>query len=81
MEEAKQVVFLPPVKTAQERPAGICGDGVLYLILFTLFTGLESVREQGAQHLDNDPQHTGTQQDENEHEHQHNSGGNKKLNH
>ena len=62
----KTVQILPPVKTAQGRPAGICGDGVLYLVLFA---------------LDNDPQHSRSQQGEDEHEHQHKGGGNEKLYH
>ena len=77
----KTVQILPPVKTAQGRPAGICGGGVLYLVLFALPTGLEFLREQGAQELDNDPQHSRSQQGEDEHEHQHKGGGNEKLYH
>ena len=69
------------VKTPQRQARGIYGDGVLYLVLFALFTGLESMREQGAQNLDNHPQHTRAEQHKNEHEHQHDSGGNEKLNH
>ena len=77
----KAVQILPPVKTSQRQARGICGDGVLYLVLFALFTGLESVREQGAQNLDDHPQHTRAEQHKDEHEHQHDSGGDEKLNH
>ena len=78
---APQALILPPVKTPQGASAGICGDGVLYLVFFALPTGLESLREQGAQHTHDYPEHTGSQQDEHEQEHQHKSGRNEKLNH
>lgn len=55
--------------------------GPLRLVLFALLAGLEALGEQGAQHTDNDPQHSGRQQGEEEQEHQHKGGGNKKLNH
>lgn len=54
---------------------------MLHLVLFALLTGLEFLREQGAQELDNDPQHSRSQQSEDEHEHQHKGGDNEKLYH
>lgn len=77
---ATQTLTLNPSPLAGDF-AIVRGCGVLYLVLLTPLTGLELLWEQGAQHLDDNPEHTGTQQDENEHEHQHNSGGNEKLNH
>ena len=78
---APQALILPPVKIPQGALEGICGDGVLYLVLFALPTGLESLREQGAQHTHDYPEHTGSQQDEHEQEHQHKSGRNEKFYH
>lgn len=52
-----------------------------HLVIFALSARLEALGEQGAQNLDHNPEHTGTEQNKDEHEHQHNSGGDKKLNH
>lgn len=78
---AGDLVFLPLVKTVQGQPVGVREDGVLYLVFLALLTGLKLLREQGTQQLDNDPQHSRSQQGEDEHEHQHKGGGNEKLYH
>lgn len=62
---------LPPKKRHQE----------LYLVLHPLSVGLELLREQGTQELENHPEHGGTDEGEHEQEHQHNGGVDEKFNH
>ena len=52
-----------------------------YFILFALLAGSEFLREQGAKHFDDHPEHHGADQDKEEQAHQHNSGIYQKFDH
>lgn len=53
----------------------------LFFVLMPSLVRLKFLREQGAQQLEDNPQHGGADEGENEQEHQHNGGVDEELNH